>query len=94
VSASKPRKGPPKKFETHRAAKEALTNLADSLSTHSFPWPAAAIRSFLRGHAQSLDEAFGLPEKAVGNQSVTKKQPAAALSAKRARSLKKSGKRA
>lgn len=94
MNASKPRKGPPKKFATHREAREALTNLADSLSTHSFPWPAAAIRSFLRGHTQSLDEAFGLPEKSAGKQRAAKKLPTAALSAKRARSLKKSGKRA
>jgi hypothetical protein len=76
------RKGPPKSFNTFKEAKEALANLADSLSTHSFSWPAAALRSYLKGTCKTLDEAFGLPERAPKPQAVKKK---AAAAPKRAR---------
>jgi hypothetical protein len=96
------RKGPPKVFDSLREAKTALTHLADSLSTHSFSWPAAALRSYLAGGSKSLDEAFGLPEKVdrkaaqAGKQTEKKpppkkrpapvKQAAASASARRRRS--------
>jgi hypothetical protein len=68
------RKGPPRSFDSLREAKTALTNLADSLATHQFTWPAAAIRSYLLGGSQSLDEAFGLPEKAAEKRVPKKKK--------------------
>jgi hypothetical protein len=73
VKASKSgRKGPPKNFATVREAREALTHLADSLTTHSFTWPAAAIRSYLSGGSESLDTAFGLAEWAAAAKSKAK----------------------
>jgi hypothetical protein len=44
-----------------KEARAALTDLADSLATFHFPWPAAALRSYLSSGSPSLDEAFGLP---------------------------------
>jgi hypothetical protein len=76
------RKGPPKSFESLREAKTALTNLADSLSTHSFSWPAAAIRSYLQGGSKSLDEAFGVPEP-VEKKPAPKKKAAAKPASRR-----------
>ena len=75
------RKGPPKSFDSLREAKAALTNLADSLATHSFSWPAAAIRSYLGGGSTSLNEAFGLPEQTEkkGTPKTPKKKTAAAV---------------
>jgi hypothetical protein len=69
-------KGPPKSFESLREARAALTHLADSLATYHFPWPAAAIRSFLSGGSQSLDEAFGVSFAAGGKQKAEKMKPA------------------
>lgn len=83
------RKGPPRNFSTFKEAKEALANLADSLSTHSFSWPAAALRSYLKGTCKSLDEAFGLPERAVkaegAKKSAAPNKKAAPPPAKRSR---------
>lgn len=81
------RKGPPKSFDSLREAKTALTNLADSLATHSFTWPAAALRSYLLGGSKSLDEAFGLPEQPEKKRPPKKKKAAGVSTpAKRRRS--------
>jgi len=86
VQTSKRRqKGPPKSFDSLREAKLALTNLADSLATHSFSWPAAAIRSYLLGGSKTLNEAFGLPEQAEKKRSPKTKAAASAPSTRRRR---------
>jgi hypothetical protein len=79
------RKGPPKSFDSLREAKTALTNLADSLATHHFTWPAAAIRSYLRGGSKSLDEAFGLPEQSEKKRASKKKAAVVSRTTKRPR---------
>jgi hypothetical protein len=77
-TSTRGRKAPPKTFDTLKEARIALMDLADSLANHQFQWPAAAIRSYLSGGSQSLDEAFGFAAAAAAKAKAKSSKPSPA----------------